>query len=76
MAVTEKKLHTSEQIAGRLVALVVGLVLIVLGVAAGVTMVLLPLGIPAGLVGLFLVIGALFPGSLGRRSGGGGGGDQ
>lgn len=70
MTGTQKKLlRGGDNVVGRMVAFVVGLMLMILGIAAGVTMVLLPLGIPAGLVGLFLVLGALFPRSLQRHRG-------
>ena len=41
-------------------AIVAGLVLMLVGVAMGVTMVLLPIGIPLGLGGLLLFIWGLF----------------
>ena len=63
----KKQLPDTDNVVARLAAFVGGVILIVGGIAAGVTMVLLPIGIPAGLVGLFLVLGALFPGSLRRR---------
>jgi len=37
-----------------------GFVLIVVGLALGVTMIMLPVGIPVGLIGVLLVIGGLF----------------
>jgi len=45
---------------GHFFAIVAGLVLMVAGIAMGVTMVLLPVGIPLGFVGLFLLIWGLF----------------
>ena len=53
--------------AGRLLAIVAGLVLMVVGLGMGVSVVLLPVGIPVGLVGLLLFVGGLSP-----RAGGAG----
>jgi len=41
-------------------AVVVGLVLIIIGLALGVTMIMLPVGIVVGLLGVLLVVGGLF----------------
>jgi hypothetical protein len=41
-------------------AVVLGFVLIIVGLAMGVTMVLLPAGIVIGLVGVALVVGGVF----------------
>jgi hypothetical protein len=38
----------------------VGFVLIIVGLALGVTMIMLPVGVPLGLIGVLLVIGGLF----------------
>jgi len=46
--------------AGHVVALMVGLILMVVGLAMGVSIVLLPFGIPLGLVGLFVFVWGLF----------------
>jgi hypothetical protein len=46
-------------------ALVVGLVLMIVGIAMGVTMVMLPVGIAVGFVGLFVFIWGIF----GRKQG-------
>jgi hypothetical protein len=43
-------------------AIVVGLILMVTGIAMGVTIALLPVGIPTGFVGLFLFFWGLFGG--------------
>jgi hypothetical protein len=45
---------------GHVIALVVGLVLMVAGLAMGVSLVLLPIGIPVGLVGLGVFLWGLF----------------
>jgi hypothetical protein len=45
---------------GHVTAVVLGCVLIVVGLAMGVTMVLLPAGIVIGLVGVALVVGGVF----------------
>jgi hypothetical protein len=41
-------------------AVFLGLVLIVIGLALGVTMIMLPVGVVVGLAGVLLVIGGLF----------------
>jgi len=41
-------------------AVVLGLILIVVGLALGVTMIMLPAGIVVGLAGVLLVVGGLF----------------
>jgi NADH:ubiquinone oxidoreductase subunit 6 (subunit J) len=38
----------------------VGFVLIIVGLALGVTMIMLPVGVPLGLIGVLLVIAGLF----------------
>jgi hypothetical protein len=48
------------RVIGHAVAIVIGLALMVAGVAMGVTILLLPLGIPLGLVGLGIFIWGLF----------------
>ena len=45
---------------GHVVAVVLGFVLIIVGLAMGVTMVLLPAGIVIGLIGVALVVGGMF----------------
>ena len=45
---------------GRGAAFVVGLILMIVGVAMGVTLVMLPIGIPVGLCGLFVFLWGLF----------------
>jgi uncharacterized membrane protein YccF (DUF307 family) len=47
---------------GHVFALLLGLVLMVVGIAMGVTIALLPIGIPVGFAGLFLFLWALFGG--------------
>ena len=39
---------------------ILGFVLIIVGLALGVTMIMLPVGLPLGLLGVLLVIGGLF----------------
>ncbi len=53
-------LHKSERILGHTLAVVLGVILMISGLAMGVTMVLLPIGIPLGLGGLLLCIWGLF----------------
>jgi len=50
----------SERVIGHIAAIVVGFVLMVVGVAMGVTIVMLPLGLPIGLVGLLLFTWGLY----------------
>ena len=45
---------------GHVTAVVLGFVLIIVGLAMGVTMVLLPVGIDIGLIGVALVVGGVF----------------
>jgi hypothetical protein len=45
---------------GHVAAVVLGFVLIIVGLALGVTMVLLPVGIVIGLLGVALVVGGRF----------------
>ena len=45
---------------GHVVAVVLGFVLIIVGLAMGVTMVLVPAGIVIGLIGVALVVGGVF----------------
>jgi hypothetical protein len=48
--------HFLEQAA----AVVLGVVLMVVGLALGVTMIMLPVGVVVGLIGVLLVVGGLF----------------
>jgi hypothetical protein len=52
--------HTCERFAGHLAAVVVGFVMMIVGVAMGVTMVLLPIGIPLGVAGLLLFLWGIY----------------
>jgi hypothetical protein len=54
--------------AGHLVAIAVGVVLMLAGVAMGVTMVMLPIGIPVGLLGLGAFLWGLFGWSQTRET--------
>jgi len=45
---------------GHVTAVVLGFVLIIVGMAMGVTMVLLPAGVVIGLIGVALVVGGVF----------------
>ena len=53
-------LKTTEGILGHVASVVVGLILMVVGLAMGVTMVLLPVGLVIGLLGVALFVGGLF----------------
>lgn len=52
---------------GHVVAMALGAVLMLAGVAMGVTMVMLPVGIPVGLIGLGVFLWGLFGGSPGKE---------
>jgi hypothetical protein len=43
-----------------LAAMVAGLILMIVGLAMGVSLVMLPVGIPVGFVGMFLLIWGMF----------------
>jgi hypothetical protein len=63
----EGLVSTGEKVAGRLGALVLGIVLIVVGIALGVSVVLLPVGIAVGVVGIGFVLMALCAPAFGGR---------
>jgi hypothetical protein len=50
----------TESLIGHVAIAVVGFVMMIIGLAMGVTMVLLPIGIVVGLLGLLIFIGGLF----------------
>jgi hypothetical protein len=52
-------METGGRFLGRTAAVVVGLVLMIVGLALGVTMVLLPIGLPVGFAGLFIMMWGL-----------------
>ena len=52
-------LQIGERVLGHTIAVLVGLMLMIVGLAMGVTMVALPIGIPVGLGGLLLFIWGL-----------------
>jgi high-affinity Fe2+/Pb2+ permease len=52
-------LQTGGQIAGHMVAMILGFTLMLIGMGMGVTMVLLPLGLPIGIVGVLLFVWGL-----------------
>ena len=56
----ETVLKTTESILGHIAAVVVGFILMVVGLAMGVTMVLLPVGVVVGFLGVALFVGGLF----------------
>lgn len=57
---TREVIHAGEMIAGHVIALIVGVILMLAGIAMGVTLVLLPIGIPVGFAGLAVFMWALF----------------
>jgi hypothetical protein len=55
--------HVAEltgRVFGHLLAIVVGFILIIVGLAMGVTMVLLPVGLVVGIVGVLVFVWGLF----------------
>ena len=60
-----KLIQAGERFVWHVVAVVAGFVLMVIGLALGVTMVLLPVGIVVGIAGVLIFIWGLF-GDLGR----------
>jgi len=53
-------LTSTERYLGYATAVVVGFILMIAGLAMGVTLVLLPIGIPVGLAGIVLFMWGLF----------------
>ena len=45
---------------GHVIALIVGFILMVVGLALGVTMIMLPVGLALGLLGFLIFLGGLF----------------
>jgi hypothetical protein len=45
---------------GHIAAIIVGFVLMVVGLALGVTMIMLPVGVAVGLLGFLLLVGGFF----------------
>lgn len=60
-------IRKTEGLAGHLVAVVLGFVMMVVGLAMGVTMVMLPVGLVVGLLGVVIFVGGLF-GHINGRS--------
>jgi len=48
-----------ESVLGHVLAVVVGFVMMVVGLALGVTMIMLPVGLPLGLLGFAMFVGGL-----------------
>ena len=53
-------IKTTESLLGHVLAVVVGFVMMVVGLALGVTMIMLPVGIVVGLAGAAIFVGGLF----------------
>jgi hypothetical protein len=53
-------LSTIEAVLGHIAAVIVGFVMMVVGLALGVTLIMLPAGIVIGLIGAVLFVGGLF----------------
>jgi archaellum biogenesis protein FlaJ (TadC family) len=65
MAYTEVWWHrpwirTTESVLGHIAAIIIGFIMMVLGLALGVTMIMLPVGLVIGLAGVALLVGGLF----------------
>ena len=53
-------IRIAEAVPGHIAAVIVGFVLMVVGLALGVTMIMLPVGIVVGLIGVAMFVGGLF----------------
>jgi membrane-bound ClpP family serine protease len=53
-------IRTAESVLGHIAAVIVGFILMVVGLALGVTMIMLPVGIVVGLIGVAMFVGGLF----------------
>jgi hypothetical protein len=53
--------HAAEGFFARVIAIVVGVILMAAGIAMGVSLVLLPVGIPVGFAGLLAFLWGVFP---------------
>jgi archaellum biogenesis protein FlaJ (TadC family) len=52
--------RTTESVLGHVAAVIIGFIMMVIGLALGVTMVMLPVGLVIGLIGVAMVVGGLF----------------
>ena len=52
--------RATESLLGHAAAVIIGFVMMVVGLALGVTMIMLPVGIVVGLVGAAIFVGGLF----------------
>ncbi len=50
----------TENVLGHLAAILIGFVMMVVGLALGVTMIMLPVGIVVGLIGVTVFVGGIF----------------
>lgn len=50
----------TESVLGHVAAVIIGFVMMVVGLALGVTMIMLPAGIVIGLIGVMVFLGGLF----------------
>lgn len=53
-------IRTAESVLGHIGAVVLGFILMVVGLALGVTLIMLPAGIVIGLIGAAMFVGGLF----------------
>jgi len=65
-SVSQELVKGTGRFVAHILALVVGMIFMVAGIAMGVTIVMLPIGIPLGFVGLVLFLWGLFGGGEGK----------
>lgn len=53
-------IRTTESLLGHVAAVIVGLIMMVVGLALGVTVIMLPVGLVIGLIGAAMFVGGLF----------------
>lgn len=53
-------IEATENVLGHIAAVIVGFIMMVVGLALGVTMIMLPVGLVIGLAGVALVVGGFF----------------
>jgi hypothetical protein len=52
--------RAAENVLGHIAAIVVGLAMMILGLALGITMIMLPVGVVVGLAGAAIFVGGIF----------------
>ncbi len=53
-------IKATESVLGRILAIIAGFVLMVVGLGLGVTMIMLPVGVVVGLIGVAIFVAGLF----------------